>query len=66
MRSHDGDAEAGDSTWAEAQVLLLWPLLVSDQAKLDALAKRLLSLRDETVAGHFGPENRLPSRSRSR
>lgn len=50
VRSHDGDAEAGGSTWAEARVLLgllLRPQLVSDQAKLDALAKRLLSLRDE-------------------
>jgi hypothetical protein len=50
VRSHDGDVESGDSTWAEAQVLLgllLRPRLVPNRDRLNALTKRLLSLRAE-------------------
>ncbi len=50
VRSHDGDVESGDSTWAEAQVLLgllLRPHLVPNRDRLNALTKRLLSLRAE-------------------
>ncbi len=50
VRCHDGDVESGDSTWAQAQVLLgllLRPRLVSGRDRLNALTKRLLSLRAE-------------------
>lgn len=50
VRSHDGDADSCDSTWAQAQVLLgllLRPHLVPSPDKLNALTKRLLALRDE-------------------
>lgn len=49
VRSHDGDAESGDSTWAQSQILLgllLRPHLVRWPGKLDALIGRLMSLRD--------------------
>jgi hypothetical protein len=49
VRSHDGDTESGDSTWAQSQILLgllLRPHLVRKPAKLDVLIQRLMSLRD--------------------
>jgi hypothetical protein len=51
VRSHDGDAEGGDSTWAQAQVLLgllLRPQLITEPDKLGPLAKRLLAQRDDS------------------
>lgn len=51
VRSHDGDVESGDSTWAQAQVLLgllLRPRLITDPGKLGSLAKRLLAQRDSS------------------
>jgi hypothetical protein len=50
VRSHDGDLVSGDSTWAQAQVLLgllRRPHLLPAPDKLSALTKRLLSQRDE-------------------
>lgn len=51
VRSHDGEVESGDSTWALAQVLLgllLRPRLAPSLDRMEALTKRLLSLHDES------------------
>ncbi len=56
VRSHDGDAENGDSVWAQSQILLgllLCPNLVMWSTKLAALAKRLLALQDESGGWPF-------------
>lgn len=45
-RAHDGDAENGDSAWAQSQILLR-PHLAAWLPKLAALVKRLLSQQDE-------------------
>jgi hypothetical protein len=68
VRSHDGDVESGDSTWAQAQVLLgllLRPRLVTDLDKLVSLTKRLLAQRDGS-GGWPLRAGEKPSRKRKR
>ncbi len=51
VRCHDGDVQSGDTTWAQAQVLLgllLRPHLLAKRDRVSALARRLLSQRDES------------------
>jgi hypothetical protein len=48
-RTHDGDAESGDTTWSQSQVLLgllQRPQLIDEPRTLTTLISRLLSLRD--------------------